>query len=171
MPGPRINIIGLAAILLSAAFCHPPAWAVTQEKPVTGIEDMPRYTVQPAAETHLPLRIRPVKYQVVRLESDIGRVVVDDQPSRLTAVPYGRNAVALFPKAKGAAHVMVTARNGEVLMARYVIIGDSSEKYIRLHHTCGKGTVRPCEKTLVYYCPDQCYQTHVMSPGALIVQR
>jgi hypothetical protein len=47
-------------------------------------------------------------------------------------------------------------------MARYVIIADPAQKYIRLHQVCRKGASAPCEKTVVYYCPNFCYQSHVI---------
>lgn len=123
---------------------------------------MPEHTLFSAPETHLPLRLRPGKAQVVRLDSEVGDVTVDDMPKNITAVVYEKTSIALVPHNPGAAHFTVFGKDGKPLMARYVVIAENAQKYARIHQTCRKETDVDCEKTYVYYCPNLCYKTHIV---------
>jgi hypothetical protein len=132
-------------------------------------DDMPAFTVFSAPETHIPIRLRPGKPQVVHLEAEAGDVTVDDMPGNVSAVIYGPKSIVLFPRAAGGAHFTVLGKNGETLMARYVVINGPPQKYFRLRQVCREGAAAGCAKDRVYYCPNLCYETTLV--GALAGQR
>lgn len=152
----------LAAVLVALLSLDGPAGA--QVKTAFDLGATPEHKVEAAAETHLPIRLKPGKYQVVELSGEFGHATVDDTPANVTVVPYSHNSAALYPKGEGASHVTIYGKDGAVLMARYVMVAAPEQRYIRLHEVCRPGTGPACDKTIVYYCPNFCYETHVISP-------
>jgi hypothetical protein len=132
-----------------------PAIAAAADKPLLSAEDMPVHAVAAAPETHVPFRLKPGKYQTVTLDAEAGDITTDDHPEIVTGVPYGHNQVALYPHKPGAAHITIRDKRGAPIMSRYVVVADPEVKYIRL----AKG-----DKTSVYYCPNMCYETHIVVP-------
>lgn len=131
------------------------------------MNDMPEYTLQSAPETALPVHVKPAKPQTVHLDADVGRVVIDQDRKNMTAWIYDTRSIILFPHTTtGGAHFTVYDKAGKPIMARYAVIGDPTKKYIRLHETCKEGHDASCEKTEVYFCPNLCYETRMISSAA-----
>jgi Flp pilus assembly secretin CpaC len=159
----------MACLLVSPAPAAPtsPRAAPT----ITAEKDIPKYTLFSAPETDLPIRLRPKKPQVVHLNSEVGDVKVDDMPSNVSAIIYGKNSVVLFAHNIGGAHFTVFGKDGSPLMARYVIVSNPGEKYARILLACKNAGDIDCDKTHVYYCPNLCYKTRIVSavpPNAAI---
>lgn len=128
---------------------------------------MPEYTLLSAPQTSLPVRIKPGKPETVHLDADAGRVIVDDKPKNISATIYDSRSIVLFPhNTTGGAHFTVFGKDGKPIMARYAIINDPEKKYIRLHQVCKTGHDSACDRTDVYFCPNFCYQTHLVGAAA-----
>jgi hypothetical protein len=155
--------------LLFALFLLAPCtgFAAPAAAPAT-VTKMPEHTVFLAPETHTPIRVKPRKPQVVHLDADIGRTVVDDKPGSVSIITYGSRSVVLFPHSKqDTAHITIFGKDGKPLMARYVVIEDPNNKYIRMHQVCKKGQDdAECKKTNIYYCPNLCYKTQLVGAAA-----
>lgn len=125
---------------------------------------MPEHSVAAGAEeTHPPLRLRPGRPEIVRLEEPVGDVAVKGTRKQLTAIAYGSKTVALFPGRAGASHITIRGKDGRPIMSRYVFIAELGSKYLRIRHACGKkAPSRACGGVRVYYCTNVCYETHVM---------
>lgn len=129
----------------------------------TTTSDMPEVTLKPATDTHQPIRLKPSKPHLIKLEYDIGDVTVDDQPQDLAAFAYDARTLALFPKQKsGGAHVVVLGKGGEKLMSRYVFISEPGQKYIRVREPAASDAQANLDR--VYFCPNLCYETHLVAP-------
>jgi hypothetical protein len=155
-----LTAAGIAVALLS--FGRDPYTAAAEPAPVPE-SDVREYMALPAAETHPPLRLRPRKPQLVRLPREAGNIKVQEMSGRISAVSYGDKSIAIVPSNAGSAHITVTDSKGAVVMARYIIVvDDPAQKYIRIRQTCGQTPSEGCEKARVYYCPNLCYETHVV---------
>lgn len=166
MPSLRKTLAVLSALsVISFAFYYAGS-AASASPPPQAEKAIPEHTLFIAEETDTPLRLKPRKPIVVRLDKEVSKVTVDDKPAHVTAVVYDRTSIALIPKGAGAAHITVYGKNGDPIMARYVIIADPAEKYIRLRQTCRKGGGISCERERVYYCPNLCYETRLVEATA-----
>ena len=58
--------------------------------------------------------------------------------------------------------LFLAAQSAMASMARYVVIEDPAEKYIRIRQICKEGQSVNCEKSRVYYCPNLCYETKLV---------
>ena len=133
------------------------------------VSDMPEHTLSFAPQTELPIHVKPGKPQVVHLDADVGRVTVDDMPAHVSAVIYDSRSIILFPhSASAGAHITVFGKDGKPFMARYVVIDDPDKKYIRINQVCKNGHDAACEKTSIYYCPNLCYETRLISTASTV---
>jgi hypothetical protein len=148
--------LAFMAMAVTTVLGASPAQAINH---VFDSSNVPEHTVTAGAETDLPLRLRPKKYLVLDFKQEFGHATVDDNPGKVTVVPYGPRSVAIYPHEEGAAHVTIYSRSGEVLMARYVVVATLEKKYVKLHEVCKAGA--NCGRTVTYYCPNLCYQTRV----------
>lgn len=155
------SISVLSGILL-AVLCISHVSAAPPASVSAAIPDIPEHAVFTAEETHIPLRLKPRKPQVVHLDAEVGDVTVDDLPENVSAVIYHEKSIALIPRNPGAAHITVFGKSGNILMSRYIVIAEPEQKYIRLRKTCRNKTVATCEKTHLYYCPNYCYETRLI---------
>lgn len=164
---PALVLLTALAAFTAAA----PRTAFAQAKNVFDLTSAPQHQINLANETDLPLRLKPGKYQVVPINAEFGSATVDDGAAKLTIVPYSKNSVAFYPHGEGAAHAVIYGKDGKVIMARYVVIADPSKQYIRLRENCKKPGDANCGRTLVYYCPNFCYETRVINPPPALVQK
>ena len=95
---------------------------------------MPEHEVAAAPEMQLPLRVKPGKYQVVRLGVPIGDIHVDAAPAHITAVKYDKTSVALFPHGTGGvSHVTVKDASGkELWRAQSKTSGEKTDYFLVL---------------------------------------
>ncbi len=156
---PHILPFFLSALLV--CFCAGIGHSAEGGAPAQAV-DMPEFTIAAATETHAPVRLRPGKPQIIRLDARIGSVAVEGMSERVTAVGYDEKSVALVPRNIGVSHLTVFDKDGAPLMARYVVVAEAPTKYIRIRQTCKKAGVANCEKIQVYYCPNLCYETRIV---------
>jgi hypothetical protein len=71
-------------------------------------------------------------------------------------------SLVLIPRDAGATHKTVLGKDGKVIMQRYVIVAAPAEKYIRIRRACS-GNAGTCVQTSVYYCPDMCHETKMLT--------
>ncbi|MEZ0262238.1 MAG: hypothetical protein ACAH80_14615 [Alphaproteobacteria bacterium] len=128
--------------------------------------DMHAYALPVGKETHQPLRLKFGKPSLLQLDADIGEVRVDAAPANVVAFANGPRTVALFPKKPGAAHVVIRDKNGQPMMERYVFVVDPLKKYVKLDQPCPDNAKASCQK--IYFCPNLCYQTHVVEPPPVL---
>lgn len=169
MPVKALSTLGLLALGLCLIFFFSLSEA-HGEAPPASLADIriPQYTLAAAPETHLPVRVKPRKSQVVHLDFDVGHVTIGEGRENVAAVPYTKTSVALVPAKAGVAHMTVFDKNGKARMSRYIVVSEPAEKYVRILQTCRKGQgdatcASPAPST--YYCPNLCYKTRLVGNG------
>jgi len=162
---PRKKTLGLISAVIGLAFGFACAAGASTAVSSANTDDMPEYTFQSASETALPVHIKPGKPQTVHVDRDVGHVTIDGPRKNVSAFIYDSRSVILFPHgSSGGAHFTIYGKDGKPFMERYAVIGDPEKKYIRLHQTCANGSKDPsCEKTAIYFCPNLCYETRMVS--------
>ena len=152
-----LHVLSVLSVVFPVLFCM-------RSGDAASAVDMPEYAIFSAPETHMPVRLRLGKPQIVHLDAAVGDVTVDGLPQNVTAVAYGEKSIVLIPHNLGAAHITILGKNGEPLMARYaIVVAVAADKYVRIHQTCKKTTGADCEKKHVYYCPNLCYETRLVN--------
>jgi hypothetical protein len=126
--------------------------------------DAPEYELQaPDDETHPMIRLTPDKPQIVKLDSDARSIIVGN-PANLNVVMDTTRSLVLIPRDPGATHMTVLGRDGKVIMQRYVIVAAPAETYVRIRRACASAAQGGnCVQTSIYYCPDMCHETKILS--------
>ena len=115
-------------------------------------------------ETHPMIRLTPDNPLIVHLDSDARSIMVGN-PAHLNAILDTTKSIVLIPRDPGATYLTVIGKDGKVIMQRHVIVAAPAEKYIRIRRSCaGAGSNgAACVETSMYYCPDMCYETKILS--------
>lgn len=107
--------------------------------------------------THTAIRLTPDKSELLRLDKPAATVIVGN-PLHLSVLADSVNTLILVAKAPGATHFTALDQDGEVIMARHVIVAAPQKKYMRIRRSCATAGDNECLNTQVYYCPDMCHE-------------
>ncbi|MEM7618223.1 MAG: pilus assembly protein N-terminal domain-containing protein [Pseudomonadota bacterium] len=106
--------------------------------------------------THPQLNLTPDKSEMIRLSEKAASVVVGN-PNHISVLLDTPDTIIVVPRMQGASHFTVIGENGKVIMQRHVVVGGSSDNYVRIRRSCGADD-RSCQQTSVYYCPNTCHE-------------
>ncbi len=116
------------------------------------------------ATTHPPVRLTPDKSELIRLDSKAASIIVGN-PAHLSVLAESAETLVLVPRQPGATYITVLGQNGDVIMARHVIVASPQKKYVRIRKSCAGGA-EGCQTTQVYYCPDMCHEINIETGAA-----
>lgn len=139
--------------------------AVGAGMPPAQTAHIPEYDLSSQGEeTHPMIRLTPDNPLIVHLDSNARSLMVGN-PAHLNAILDTVRTVVLVPRDPGATYLTVIGKDGKVIMQRHVIVAAPAEKYIRIRRNCaGAGSnSAACVETSMYYCPDMCYETKIIS--------
>ncbi len=105
--------------------------------------------------THDAIKLTPDKSEVIKLDRPASTVIVGN-PSHVSVLADSSNTIILVARAPGATHFAALDADGEVIMARHVIVASPQKKYMRVRRSCA--TTENCQTTQMYYCPDMCHE-------------
>ena len=114
--------------------------------------------------THAPMRLTPDKSELVRLDKNAASIIVGN-PAHLSVLAESATTLVLVPRAPGATFMTVLDQNGDLIMARHVIVASPQKKYVRIRKSCS-ADAENCQNTQVYYCPDMCHEISISSGAA-----
>lgn len=110
-----------------------------------------------------PLRLSLDKSEILRFDREIGSIILGNSvpASVLMDTPQ---TVVVVPKAIGATHATILAKDGRVLMDRHIIVDSSGGGYVRIRTTC-IGKEKGCTPNRSFYCPNgRCAEIMVAEP-------
>lgn len=105
--------------------------------------------------THEAIKLTPDKSEIIKLDRPAATVIVGN-PNHVSVLAESSNTLILVAKAPGATHFAALDNQGNVIMARHIIVASPQKKYIRIRRSCA--TTENCQPTQVYYCPDMCHE-------------
>ena len=128
---------------------------------LSDLENIPRYDMPLASETHHMLHIVRGKARAVAIGRPVSVVTVNP-PSALQVLIQQKTLNILTRSEDSISHITATDAKGKAVMARYVLTTDPDTRYIRTHITCAAGqTDAACGQEKMFYCPDECFQMSV----------
>lgn len=111
--------------------------------------------------THPPLRLTPDRSEIVRIDADAATIFVGN-PDHATVLADTTRRLVVVPQIPGATYFTVLGEDGEIIMARHVIVGVPEQNYVRIRQTCANADGVECAATQMYYCPGACHE--IMQP-------
>lgn len=106
--------------------------------------------------THPALRLTPDKSELITLERPAKSIIIGN-PDHANVMADSAKTLVVVPRAPGATFFTVLDEDGEVIMARHILVAAPTEDYVRVRRTCAGDSGDDCEKTRVFYCPDTCH--------------
>lgn len=118
--------------------------------------------------THPPIYITPDKSQILKVDEDIGTIIIGNA-DHINVLNEDSKTLVLISRLPGASSFQVLNKDGKVIMQRHVIVGTANEdKYVRIRRSCNanlagkaKSNLKDCQQMSLYYCPDMCHDIRV----------
>ena len=125
-------------------------------------ESYPVYDVPLAEETGDMIYLKMNKSVVLHLNRAVRSVKIDDPEKLIVFIKNSRKIYVLAKRKKGITHFTALDKNGEIIVAHYVLIEKPATKYVHARILCTEETKdAACDKTRFYYCTgSQCYETY-----------
>ncbi len=128
------------------------------------IDILPQITTQQAdttinTTTHPDLRMTPDKSELIKLDKDIGSIVIGN-PAHINVIADSSKTIVIIPREIGATHFSILDKNGQIIMQRHVIVASPKEKYIRIKRSCTSDSEN-CKDTSIMYCPNMCHEINI----------
>jgi hypothetical protein len=162
----------LVAVVIAFAAARP---AVATEQKTDGkpqataavavkLDHVPVFERVPASSTAHMVRLTMGRSKSIPVEQRPEAVTVDKPELLSVYISSSKTLNLLGRKQTGIAHFKVTGKDGKVVMERDVFIGDKQDRYVKIKDVCPATSGETCGKTVMYFCPDQCFEMKTPVP-------
>jgi hypothetical protein len=127
---------------------------------------IPVVDILPGEETHPMMRLMPGKAIVIHLDRPVKKVLIDNKKRLGVYLSDPQTLKVLARQEKGIVHFSTLDGDGQVVMARYVVISDSGPGYFQAKMVCSKEvTDASCSVSRLYFCTNECFETKIIDAG------